>query len=74
MFIFKHNPKLRAWKDEGKVATYYGTFHEGVPNYVTLLGPMTGLGHNSIIFMIGEQIFVGRLSFYKYISIINYFF
>jgi len=55
-FILNHNPTLRQWKDEGKVATYYGTFHEGVPNYVTLLGPMTGLGHNSIIFMIECQV------------------
>ena len=34
------------------VRTYYETFHPDRPNFVTLLGPMNGLGHNSIIFMI----------------------
>ena len=51
----KHNEKFKEWKESGLVETYYGTFHPGVPNFVSMLGPMVGLGHNSIIFMIGKS-------------------
>lgn len=55
-FVLNHNEKFSEWRDQGLVRTYYGTFIAQVPNYITLLGPMTGLGHNSIIFMIECQI------------------
>jgi cation diffusion facilitator CzcD-associated flavoprotein CzcO len=43
-----------AWRD-GQEA-YKGTTVAGFPNYFILLGPNTGLGHNSIIYMIEAQI------------------
>jgi cation diffusion facilitator CzcD-associated flavoprotein CzcO len=35
---------------------YYGITVSGYPNFFILLGPNTGLGHNSIIFMIEAQV------------------
>jgi cation diffusion facilitator CzcD-associated flavoprotein CzcO len=35
---------------------YYGMAVSGYPNFFILLGPNTGLGHNSIIFMIEAQV------------------
>jgi cation diffusion facilitator CzcD-associated flavoprotein CzcO len=35
---------------------YYGITVAGYPNFFMLLGPNTGLGHNSIIFMIEAQV------------------
>jgi cation diffusion facilitator CzcD-associated flavoprotein CzcO len=35
---------------------YYGITVAGYPNFFVLLGPNTGLGHNSIIFMIEAQV------------------
>lgn len=35
---------------------YYGTTVSGYPNMYQLVGPNTGLGHNSIIFMIEAQV------------------
>ena len=35
---------------------YYGMTVSGYPNFFILLGPNTGLGHNSIIFMIEAQV------------------
>jgi len=35
---------------------YYGIAVSGYPNFFMLLGPNTGLGHNSIIFMIEAQV------------------
>jgi cation diffusion facilitator CzcD-associated flavoprotein CzcO len=43
------------WAEEGQHA-YYGTFVHGFPNYAVLLGPNTGLGTNSIVYMIECQI------------------
>ncbi|HEX5776044.1 MAG TPA: NAD(P)/FAD-dependent oxidoreductase [Caulobacteraceae bacterium] len=43
-----------AWKDG--VRGYYGITVSGFPNYFMLLGPNTGLGHNSQIVMIEAQI------------------
>lgn len=37
-------------------AAYRGTTIAGFPNLFTLLGPNTGLGHNSVVFMIEAQI------------------
>jgi len=42
------------WK-EGAEA-YYGISVSGYPNMFQLVGPNTGLGHNSIIFMIEKQV------------------
>ena len=51
---FKSNKAIdEQW--QGPTRTYYGTFHPKAPNFATFLGPMTGLGHNSIIFMIECQ-------------------
>ena len=36
--------------------SYFGTFHKNAPNFCTFLGPMTALGHTSIIFMLECQI------------------
>jgi cation diffusion facilitator CzcD-associated flavoprotein CzcO len=43
-----------AWKDGAR--GYYGITVSGFPNYFMLLGPNTGLGHNSQIVMIEGQI------------------
>ncbi|MFZ5723077.1 MAG: flavin-containing monooxygenase [Pseudomonadota bacterium] len=42
------------WKDLPQA--YYGTTVSGYPNMFQLVGPNTGLGHNSIIFMIESQV------------------
>lgn len=41
------------WKNGAEA--YYGITITGYPNFFILLGPNTGLGHNSIIFMIEAQ-------------------
>ncbi len=43
-----------AWR--GGVEAYYGITVAGFPNLFLLLGPNTGLGHNSVIFMIESQV------------------
>ena len=40
----------------GTMFAHNGTMIDGFPNVFTLLGPNTGLGHNSVIFMIESQI------------------
>ncbi|GLQ32024.1 flavin-containing monooxygenase [Litoribrevibacter albus] len=45
---------LDAWK-EGAEA-YFGITVKGFPNMFQLVGPNTGLGHNSVIFMIESQV------------------
>jgi len=40
----------------GGAQAYYGIAVSGYPNFFMLLGPNTGLGHNSIIFMIEAQV------------------
>ncbi len=42
------------WKEASEA--YYGTTVNGYPNMYQLVGPNTGLGHNSIIFMIEAQV------------------
>lgn len=44
-----------SWKDTGMEA-YLGVSVSGFPNLFLLLGPNTGLGHTSIIFMIESQV------------------
>ena len=43
------------WAKEGAHA-FYGVTAPGFPNFFTLVGPNTGLGSNSIVFMIEAQI------------------
>ena len=43
------------WKAEG-IQAHRGTMIAGFPNLFFLLGPNTGLGHNSVVFMIECQI------------------
>ncbi|HJL16931.1 MAG TPA: NAD(P)/FAD-dependent oxidoreductase [Sandaracinaceae bacterium LLY-WYZ-13_1] len=43
-----------AWADGAEA--YYGLLVSGFPNLYTLLGPNTGLGHNSMVFMIEAQV------------------
>ncbi|SDH72713.1 flavin-containing monooxygenase [Nonomuraea jiangxiensis] len=43
-----------AWRDG--VQAYYGIATSGFPNLFFLLGPNTGLGHNSVVFMIESQV------------------
>ncbi|SUA48631.1 4-hydroxyacetophenone monooxygenase [Nocardia africana] len=43
------------WSDEG-IRTHLGITTAGFPNLFFLLGPNTGLGHNSVVFMIECQI------------------
>ena len=44
-----------AWADRTPEA-HLGTMIHGFPNLFTMVGPNTGLGHNSIVFMIESQI------------------
>ncbi len=44
------------WADDGGVSALHGTTVAGFPNLFLLVGPNTGLGHNSIIFMIESQL------------------
>ncbi|MEV0619418.1 NAD(P)/FAD-dependent oxidoreductase [Nonomuraea sp. NPDC050404] len=43
-----------AWRDG--VEAYHGIATAGFPNLFFLLGPNTGLGHNSVVFMIESQV------------------
>jgi hypothetical protein len=43
-----------SWKDGAEA--YLGTSVAGFPNMFMLIGPNTGLGHNSMVFMIESQV------------------
>jgi cation diffusion facilitator CzcD-associated flavoprotein CzcO len=43
-----------AWKD--RVSAFLGIAVAGFPNFFLLLGPNTGLGHNSVVLMIEAQV------------------
>ena len=45
----------QVWRDEG-MSAHLGTTVHGFPNLFLMVGPNTGLGHNSIIFMIECQV------------------
>ncbi len=45
---------LDVWKDGAEA--YFGITVKGFPNMFQLVGPNTGLGHNSVIFMIESQV------------------
>ena len=49
----QHN-LMKDW--EAGAESYYGVTTKGYPNFFQLVGPNTGLGHNSIIFMIEAQV------------------
>jgi cation diffusion facilitator CzcD-associated flavoprotein CzcO len=42
-------------KNKDDIKSFYGVFLPNVPNYAMLIGPMSALGHNSMIFMIECQ-------------------
>jgi cation diffusion facilitator CzcD-associated flavoprotein CzcO len=44
----------QAWKD--RISAYLGITVSGFPNFFLLLGPNTGLGHNSVVLMSEAQI------------------
>lgn len=51
---------VQQWHSEG-METYLGIAVSGFPNFFFLLGPNTGLGHNSVVFMIESQIhYIGQ--------------
>jgi cation diffusion facilitator CzcD-associated flavoprotein CzcO len=55
MFVGRDNRTLDdVWK--GSPEAYLGTTVHGFPNLFLLVGPNTGLGHSSIIFMIESQL------------------
>jgi cation diffusion facilitator CzcD-associated flavoprotein CzcO len=43
------------WREQG-IQTHLGITVHGFPNLFFLLGPNTGLGHNSVVFMIESQV------------------
>ena len=45
---------MQDWQNGAE--SYYGILTKGFPNLFQLVGPNTGLGHNSIIFMIEAQV------------------
>ncbi|MDQ3401814.1 MAG: NAD(P)/FAD-dependent oxidoreductase, partial [Actinomycetota bacterium] len=45
----------KQWREDG-INTHLGITVSGFPNLFFLLGPNTGLGHNSVVFMIESQI------------------
>ena len=54
--IGKDGRTLREHWDEGGMSALHGATVPGFPNLFLLIGPNTGLGHNSIIFMIESQL------------------
>jgi cation diffusion facilitator CzcD-associated flavoprotein CzcO len=55
MFVGRHQRTLdEVWR--GSPEAYLGTTVHGFPNLFLLVGPNTGLGHSSIIFMIESQL------------------
>jgi cation diffusion facilitator CzcD-associated flavoprotein CzcO len=54
--IGKDGRTLRAHWDDAGMSALHGATVAGFPNLFLLVGPNTGLGHNSIIFMIESQL------------------
>ena len=46
---------LSEWQNSTGPEAYLGTTISGYPNLVMLLGPNTGLGHNSVVYMVESQ-------------------
>jgi cation diffusion facilitator CzcD-associated flavoprotein CzcO len=55
-WIYDGDGQSLAQKWRGSAQAYLGTAVAGFPNLFLLVGPNTGLGHNSIIFMIESQL------------------
>ena len=54
--VGKDGRTLREHWDDGGMSALHGATVAGFPNLFLLIGPNTGLGHNSIIFMIESQL------------------
>ncbi len=53
--IGRHGLEIaQAWK--GRISAYLGVTVSGFPNFFILLGPNTGLGHNSVVLMSEAQV------------------
>jgi cation diffusion facilitator CzcD-associated flavoprotein CzcO len=53
--VGKNGQKIQdAWADG--IEAHHGVTIAGFPNFFMLLGPNTGLGHNSVVFMIESQV------------------
>lgn len=68
--------KLQDVWQQSRPISYFGITVSGFPNFFMLLGPNTGLGHNSIIFMIESQVnyimqCIKKLGKRKYIDVKN---
>ncbi len=55
-FVYGHGGQSLADSWQASPSAYYGTTVAGFPNLFLLIGPNTGLGHNSMVFMIESQI------------------
>lgn len=55
LVVGRHGQDLASVWDDGPSA-YKGTTVSGFPNFFTLLGPNTALGHNSVLLMIEGQV------------------
>lgn len=51
-----YDRKQHELRERGSMSAYLGIMMSDAPNLFFLLGPNTGLGHNSIIFMIESQV------------------
>ena len=54
--VVGHDGKTLAEKWQDHTEAYYGIQVAGFPNFFVLVGPNTGLGHNSIVFMVEAQV------------------
>jgi cation diffusion facilitator CzcD-associated flavoprotein CzcO len=54
--IYGHDGRSLAEHWQESVSAYRGTTVSGFPNLFLLIGPNTGLGHNSMVFMIESQV------------------
>jgi cation diffusion facilitator CzcD-associated flavoprotein CzcO len=55
-YIFGHEGTSLAENWHEGSSAYYGTTISGFPNLFLLIGPNTGLGHNSMVYMIESQL------------------
>ena len=61
-----NNSLFEKWNSEGGEA-YYGMTVSGFPNFLLMVGPNTGLGHNSIVHMMESQLNY-IMSYLKYLD------
>ena len=55
-YVFGRGGQSLADRWQGGISAYLGTTISGFPNLFLLIGPNTGLGHNSMVYMIESQI------------------